>query len=417
MTLPELKFNTKTKILFAAILFAAGTIPFYNHLNSIAMIIFVFACVIQQPVLVTLQRLRKPSLWIWPVLYLAWFVLSYFWDVSGGYAARDIERYASLLFIPTSLAILPKLPRRFVRIACMFFVLVTTLVCVICLVKSAWEYSIAGDYRVFYYHYLSMQLELNAIFLSNYCLASIIWLLYFGFLQRKNISGPVYIIICLTIAFLFGMVMLLSSKLIIFLMFLMLMGFICYIGYLRRFLLKSLIAISIIIVTGVIAVNKLSYLNWRVASTTLKKYSGKEDDNNGLSIRVLMWENAFNLVKKRPLLGYGIRGARQKIVEVYKNENFELGYEAGYHSHNQYLESALMGGIFSLLLFVAMIAKAGWNGFRSENVLLLFMLFHFAVQSMIESTYEVQQEQVFYVFFLFLFYYHSPSLRQNPVNK
>ena len=413
MVLPELRATAKTKILLFSLLFAVGTIPLYNHLNSIACIFLVFACFVQQPLSVTLSILKKPTAWVLPALYAGWFVCSYFWDSTGGYAARDIERYSSLLFIPPALAILPKLPRRFVRILCMFFVLVTIVICIACLILGVYQFYLTGDYRYFYYHYLSMQLDLNAIFLSNYCLASIIWLLYFGFLKRRNISRINYFLICTALVFLFGMVLLLSSKLIIFLMLLMLMAFICYIGYLRGYLLRSLLIVALVIIGGVVAVNKLSYLQWRLATTNFKKYSGKEDDNNGLSIRRLMWSNAWDLVKKRPVLGYGIRGARQKELEVYKAENFEMGFEAGYHSHNQYLESALMGGVFSMFLFVAMISQLTFEGFRSKNVLLLFMLFHFACQSLIESTYEVQQEQVFYILFLFLFYYHSPSLTQN----
>ena len=40
---------------------------------------------------------------------------------------------------------------------------------------------------------------------------------------------------------------------------------------------------------------------------------------------------------------------------------------------------------------------------------LLLLLFHFMCQSVIESTFEVQQELSFDVLFLFLFYYHPPE--------
>jgi O-antigen ligase len=150
-------------------------------------------------------------------------------------------------------------------------------------------------------------------------------------------------------------------------------------------------------------------VKWRISETAAKKYSGPQDNNNGLSIRALMWQTAWSLVKERPLLGYGVKGARVKVIERYREENFMLGYNEGYHSHNQYLQSALMGGIPAFLLLLAMLLKMGWEGFRKNNILLLLLLFHFVCQSVIESTFEVQQELVFYMLFLFLFYYHPPT--------
>src|SRR5690606_11461759 len=100
-----------------------------------------------------------------------------------------------------------------------------------------------------------------------------------------------------------------------------------------------------------------------------------------------------------------------KTLEKYKEQGFMLGYEQGYHSHNQYLESTLMLGLPGLGLLLAMIFRAGWQSLRSRNLLAMLMLAHFICQSIIESNFEVQQELVFFLFFLFLFYYHQPSVR------
>ncbi len=128
-----------------------------------------------------------------------------------------------------------------------------------------------------------------------------------------------------------------------------------------------------------------------------------------------MWQTAWDLVKERPILGYGIKGARKIVLEKYKEKNFMLGYNEGYHSHNQYLESTLMGGIPAFLLLMGMLVKAGWRGIWTNNILLLFMLFLFMTQSIIESAFEVQQELVFYIFYIFLFAYHPPLNQQTAI--
>ncbi len=57
-----------------------------------------------------------------------------------------------------------------------------------------------------------------------------------------------------------------------------------------------------------------------------------------------------------------------------------------------------------------------WRGFSSDNILLLAGAVHFAIHSVIESTFEVQQELVFFIFFIFLFYYHPPKLKMDVAN-
>jgi O-antigen ligase len=406
MAIPHPSRNARQQFLLAALVAAVGTIPLMVNINSIALIFLVFACFIQQPWSQLKAKLIEPSLWMIPVVYFLWVCCSYFWDSTGGFAIRDVERYAMLFFIPPALAVLPRMPQYFLRITGAVFIAVTIGICIGCLARSFHEYQTTSDYRVFFYHYLAQQMNLNAIFLSNYCLAGIIWLLYYGFIQKAKRRPLAYVVIILVSLFLFGMILMLSSKLIIFLTLLLMMFTVLYIGYIRKYFVQAFVIIILFLAGGVVMVKQLKYVNWRMSVTSVKKYSGPQDNNNGLSIRIMMWHTAWDLIKERPLLGYGAKGARVEVIKRYKEENFELGYSQGYHSHNQYLQSALLGGIPALLLLLAMLIKMGWEGFRKNNILLVLLLFHFVCQAVIESAFEVQQELVFYMLFLFLFYYH-----------
>ena len=328
---------------------------------------------------------------------------------------RDIERYLILFFIPPAMAVAPDEVESMINKACVVFISVTVAVCVISLVKSYQEYQVSQDYRVFYYQYLAEQTGLNAIFLSNYCLASITWLLYYGFLGQRakgrRQSGWWYIIICTTIVFLLGMILLLSSKLLIFLTLMVLIVFILLLGYVKGFFIRSIIVIALIIVSGVVAVSNLSYLKWRIASTELKMYQGQADDQNGVAIRLYMWKTVSGLIMERPFMGHGIKGGRLETLAKYKADGFEMGVKGDYHAHNQYLESWLMAGIPGLILLLSMMFTALWRAIITKGFLLLLMVVHFMAQSVFESTFEVQHELVFYIFFIFLFYYHGPRVR------
>lgn len=389
---------------------AVATIPMKNQWNSIATILFVAACFFRQPLSASYQKLKQSRFWIVPVIYFVWLAFSHFWDASGGYRLRDIERYLILFFVPPAMAVASEEMKEFVNKACITFITVTLAVCMISLFKSYQEYQIKHDYRVFYYQYLSEQTGLNAIFLSNYCLASITWLLYYGFIGRKQTSKG-YAIICAAIFFLLMMIFLLSSKLLIFLTLLVLMMFILVLGYVNGFLVRSIIITLLVIASGLIAVTQLSYLKWRITSTELKMYRGEEDNQNGIAIRLYMWKAVSGLIAERPLLGYGIKGGRLETLAKYKRDGFEMGVQGDYHAHNQYLESWLMAGIAGIIILLLMMFKALWKGVKSKNFLLLLMVAHFMAQCVFESTFEVQHELVFYIFFIFLFYYHGPRIR------
>ncbi len=400
------KFYTIIKSLSLPITLAlvTATIPLPNNINSIAIVLFVMACIIQQPLSVSIQRLKQSRLWILPVIYFLWSILTWFWDSSGGFTIKEIERYAILFFVPPALAMIAPIACKHIRIACNVFIFMTVCICLLALYKSYQEYLVTKDYRVFYYHYLSQQVELNAIFLSNFCLAAIIWLFYFS---SKRITILLKIPVAL---FLTMMIFILSSKMILLLLALSVPLFIVYYqrGKINTF--KTFIALLLLLAMGVMAVEKLPYLKWRIFSTEFKTYKGEQDNHNGVAIRILMWQTGWGLIKESPLLGYGLKGAREETLQQYREKGFKLGYEQNYHTHNQYIESTLMAGIPALILLLSIILMTFSKSIQTQNVLLIAGTLHFALHSLIESTFEVQQELIFFMFFIFLFYYHPPKL-------
>lgn len=399
-------------MLRLSLIASVATIPLSNQWNSIAIIVFAGVCVLGQPLAETTGRLKQSKFWVLPVLIYLWLAASFLWDSSGGYSIKDLERYSILLFIPPVMAGVKQIPVKHIWHACFAFVAITAVVCLICLVRSYNEYQVTQDSRVFYYHYLSEQMQLNAIFLSNYCLASIVWVMYYSFVEKTGKSALQIILLSLTAAFLFGMILMLSSKLIIALTMIIVIAFLLVVGYTRGFLLRSLLIAALIIAAGFFAVKNFSYLNYRINVTEIKTYAGEQDDQNGVAIRLFMWKTALGHIAEKPWLGYGIRGAKHTTLDKYAKTGFDIGVRGNYHSHNQYLESALMGGIPGGILFILFLVFAFRHAFAARNFLLLLLLCHFAVQSVFESTFEVQHEQVFYIFFIFLFYYHAPAFRR-----
>jgi len=402
-SLRESKLLRGKNMLIVSLICSVATIPLHNNVNSWALVFFCsvgFLYAVREPAHFRLSPLVAVS-----SVFFIWLTLTAFWD-RYGFDIKYLEGYAAFLFLPFILSIIPKLPERAVRLLCIAFAVATSVITVICLVKSAMDYRSAGDYRVFFYHYLAGQMELNAIFLSSYCMQSIVWLLYFWFIHPQRPAKPGRLFIVLWCVYLLLLVLLLSSKLIITLTIVSAVFLLLYIGYKNKQLVKSVIALLVVVGAAGISISKLHYVNWRFSVTELREYRGEIDNQNGLAIRILMWRSALELIKERPVGGYGVKGADRALIEKFKEKKFELGVNEKYHAHNQYLQTTVVAGIVGFGLFTAFLVMIAVRAFRYKNLLLCVILLHFLVQSLVESTFEVQQELVFFIFFMLLFYYH-----------
>jgi O-antigen ligase len=387
------------------------TIPLHNNINSWTIALLCGIVLIQA----IGSKLPISRLAVVSAAYFVWLALTWFWDASGGYSFKNLEGYASFLVLPFIIS-WAKLSGQVVRQVCRVFAITVSVIAVICLVKSFIDYQQTGDSRLFFYHYLSQQMDLNAIFLSHYSLQSIIWLLYFGFVDppdaQKKSSG---IFTLLWVCFLAFIMLLLSSKMLVFLLIITLVCFTWYIVWVKvNQPVLAIVIVGVIAGATIIAVNNLYFLKWRFSVTEWKQYQSAEDNQNGLASRILMWESASELIAERPLLGYGVKGWHKPLMQKYGEKGFDLGVQEAYHSHNQYLQTALMGGVVGLGFLLTILMMVFIYAIRNRNLLLMLVLLHFMIISLVESTFEVQQELVFFLFFMLLFYYHSPTaIRKN----
>lgn len=397
----------KSKLMTVALALAVVTIPLKNNWNSWALVAFCCIAFMQDAPRTFLRRAWEDPYWKISAAFFLWMSLTWFWDITGDFPFRYLEPSAIFLFLPFVLAGTARVRSRQLYLACHLFVATIVVVCLICLIKSALAYHATGDYRVFFYHYLGFQLGLNAIYLSNYCISSLLFLAYFRFYYRGEhpFRIPAGVAIGTTF-FLVGMMFLLSAKMPLALLVLLGVFLLLHTGYKRKKLLPALLILLAFGGVTVYLANNLHYLNWRIKSTSWKSYAGPEDNNNGLALRLTTWQSALELIAERPLQGYGMRGANEAIVQRYHAKNFQMGIPERYNSHNQFMETTLKAGLPGLAFLVALLAIPFFSAIRRKKFLLAMMVLHFCLVSQVEATMEVQQELTFYWFFIFLFHYH-----------
>jgi O-antigen ligase len=395
-------YNILEYTLFLSIL----TLLLGYNLNSQAVISFCIAGAFRNDWKDKKQRLSKNYMWVLSILLFFVFVSTLIWDPNGINALKSIEKRASFLIIPIIIASVPPFKKQILKTGFFVFVISVLMVCLSCIIMSGREYLITGDYRVFFYQYLSKQMDLNAIYLSLYCTFCLCVLMYYYFINPdpfKFISKPLAITLYIT---LLVFIILLSSKMMIFLSIVLTILSILYVAYKRGRLIAGLLLIAFIICAGGLIIWNTHYVRWRIQVTLVKKYHNQNDDQNGLAVRQKLWETSMKLIKERPLLGYGVMHANERLVQEYRRDNFIIAAENKYNSHSVYLQILLNGGVLAFMPLFMLLLTSSIIAIRRRSYLFLTFLFITILLGITEALFEGQKGIVFFVLFLFLFIYH-----------
>ncbi len=123
------------------------------------------------------------------------------------------------------------------------------------------------------------------------------------------------------------------------------------------------------------------------------------------SSRMFIWLRGLELVKARPLFGYGLENVGNAFLEFYRTDILDHFNRIVIpdKAHNEYLHIALTTGVFGLisylLFLVAIIKKSMTKLYDSELQLALFVAI---IGYLIQAFFNISVVSVAYVFWIFL---------------
>ena len=126
--------------------------------------------------------------------------------------------------------------------------------------------------------------------------------------------------------------------------------------------------------TGVLAVSG-GVVGALFLQEKIMKYMARGNGSSNittLSERTFVWEASFRAFWQRPILGYGfISGAKRAL-----QEEWSYTYWIPPHSHNEFIEALLAGGVLACALVACLYLRVIWTAFRNarNGVLNLFLL-------------------------------------------
>ena len=195
-------------------------------------------------------------------------------------------------------------------------------------------------------------------------------------------------------------VVLTSSRMGILSLVLMVGMMILFGAYRTTFRLRLLIAFTMLVGIGtvitVIPYTKKRFVN--VIKRGMEFDRKNPDSQSGLTVRLVNWECAWNIIRDHPLVGVGTGEVRHHINFCYLKRNF-FGHRVRYNAHNQFLQTAAELGIIGLITLFSPFAYGIRSSIRKRKWEYLIFLGLLLIPCLTDTVFGMQKGVVFYTLF------------------
>lgn len=262
------------------------------------------------------------------------------------------------------------------------------------------SYFLTDDTNVFFWMNLSNRYEFHPSYFSIFILLN----LFFIFLDFNTSNRKTRLWYGAMAALMSVMIILLSSKLHIILLFFAIIAF-CVIMIKKvtyRIIFSTLMFIAFAFVFQIKTVsdrfNHINSLAYKL-NDPVKKF-------NELTIRFALIECSWDIIKNHILLGVGVGDTNDELMKTYYKYDYKFGYGDKQNPHNQYLSILIPTGFFGGFLFLVSLATLIYFSIINKNYLNLLLVCVFLISFLVESYLERQKGIVlFYLFTTFLFFH------------
>mgnify|MGYP000601294100 CR=1 FL=1 len=142
----------------------------------------------------------------------------------------------------------------------------------------------------------------------------------------------------------------------------------------------------------------------------LKTISDGEVTFTTTGARLAIWGSGLELVKEKPIVGFGTGDVRRELIRVYERNNYTHLVEFKLNAHDQYLQIFISSGIIGLILMMMyLLYPATKSRFRTNSVYIGFLIL-VLINLLPESMLETQAGVVYYAFFNSLLFFNLDKI-------
>lgn len=272
--------------------------------------------------------------------------------------------------------------------------------CWLCIAQAVY-YFMQGDSSHFYYSNFSW--FMHSAYFAMYLNLALIFVCFFYLVWFK--ANPFYKWFSFYLIVLFSIcIMLCASKIGIAVLF-VLVPFVLLVEYRKQLKLKHLVLIAVIAIASVFTIYQfVPQVFERLKSVSVITNSSiDKTSSESSSVRVLIWEESVEIIKKNSLLGVGVSNVNPVLYKAYEDHGLVGALEKKLNAHNQFFQTFIGLGIVGFLLLCFLTVGVLLKGLKQKNIILLYFGLLITVNFLVESMLQTSAGTVFFVFFLCLF--------------
>ncbi|MFT4970598.1 MAG: O-antigen ligase [Chitinophagales bacterium] len=328
--------------------------------------------------------------------YFLFHVVSYFLSTNKIYAFDDLFIKAPLLLLPLMFIFRAKLSNFHTKLIMNTFILSNLAMGLVILFRFVIHYAIHAEFIM-----MDQLLDFTIMHPSYLSISMILGLLMWLVSSEKvaplksrsaQLAGTVVST---------SSIFLLGSRMAILVLIFVLLGLVIA----RLGALKGIIsAISILLLAVLITIN-IPYLNERFSkAANMFTHSAIEVNEYIVDDRLMTWKNSLELIKEKPIWGYGLGDYRFSILsEKHNVSGFGKGYRQKLNAHNQFMESWLALGVLGFISLISIYLIAGYISIKNHQLIFAVFLMISILFATVESTFQSQGGIMFFGFFIAFF--------------
>lgn len=389
-------FSQKEKILYwlLSAFFVSLFLPEMPVINNT----FIIAVVLHSCFYNTMEEkgrlLRARKEIVFMIIFYLLHIVSAFLSVNRQEAMVMLIRRLPLLVFPLCIGLLyirEELKDRILLSYCFF----TTVAALTCAAFAWYEYRQSGDASYLFSDRLTTAIGREAVYIGM--VVNLALFTYVYLLQKQSFAIEYKGLVYLSIAFLLVFHYLLASHIAIITLYAGFLVFAAWYGLRKKRYLKGAILAVVLLLTAffVIRSSPRTLESFQELSHTGYVYSNPgagpnvpktRDEWNGTNIRLAVWECGWQMLQGHWITGIPLGDKQDKLVEIYKQRQFNYAVESRRNMHNTYLDVLCNLGIIGLCIFLLgylIFPLAGC--YRTRDGLGLFIILSFAIAMVPET--------------------------------
>lgn len=389
----SLKLNKIVDLLLAMIFAVLICAPRFSALTIVA---WVLVHLIQLAINKTSQK-RNPFILLLPLLYL-FYLIGLFWTSNMDEGIFDLEVKMSLFIFPLFFFLDPLGNERLKFVfKCLLFGLALNF---LLLLGNALFLNEEG-FKLTNLFYANFSHIIHPSYMGFYVNSIFIVVAFDLFKRQFNLFETDWLYY-LMIAFLGLFSLMLVSKVGLMMAFVLLLWILWqWIKQKKILLVFAFLGLAVI---STISVYKSStYVSSRIDEFFEGVGDGPQDNYlYSTSIRLVVWEVAWENVKESPVYGYGTGDVGDVLLEDYQAQDIVRVKDLNLNAHNQFLQTSLALGLLGGLLLLAILFYPLIKTDRQVELYALFLLntlFFFFSESVIETQAGTVGFTLFYVLY------------------